>query len=148
MHYWFGETSLLYTDSSHYDSLKLLWERDLEVTFNPVNWDKICSQVFPKSISIQERTLKLVMLLCWMFPSNLCYKCSLHKGTVIHLFWSCDCIQTFWKGVHSVIQEVTGKQFLLTPSFSLLNHAPDNFSDTDSKSLLIILLLLAKQCIL
>lgn len=57
-------TSLLYTDSSHYDSLKLLWESDLEVTFNPVDWDKICSQVFPKSISIQERTLKLVMLLC------------------------------------------------------------------------------------
>lgn len=57
-------TSLLYTDSSHYDSLKLLWESDLEVTFNTVDWDKICSQFFPKSISIQERTLKLVMLLC------------------------------------------------------------------------------------
>ena len=40
-------TSLLYSDSSDYDSLKLLWERNLEVAFNRVDWDKICSGVFP-----------------------------------------------------------------------------------------------------
>lgn len=39
-------TLLLYSDSSGYDSLKSLGERDLEVTFNPVDWDKICSGVF------------------------------------------------------------------------------------------------------
>lgn len=53
---------------------------------------------------------------------TLCYKCKTHKGA--SLFWSCDCIQTFWKGVHSVIQEITGKQFALSPSFCLLNHTP------------------------
>ena len=153
-------TSLLYSDSSGCDSLKLLWERDLEVTFAPVDWDKICSGIFPKctSISIHEQNFKCFhrtyytpVRLQNMFPdtSNLCYKCKTHKGTFIHVFWSCDHIQTFWKGVHSVIQEVTGKQLLLTPSFFLLNHdGPDNSLDTDTKSLLIILLFLAKKCIL
>lgn len=52
--------SLLYSDSSDHDSLKLLWERDLEVTFTPVDWDKICSGIFPKctSISIHEQNFK------------------------------------------------------------------------------------------
>ena len=54
-------TSLLYSDSSGYDSLKLLWQRDLEVTFSRVDWDKNCSGVFPKctSISIHEQNFKI-----------------------------------------------------------------------------------------
>ena len=144
---------------SGYDFLKPLWERDLEVTFNPIDWDKICSGVFPKctSISIHEQNFKFFFRTYYtpvrlqrMFPdtSNLCYKCKIHKGTLIHLFWSCDRIQTFWKGVHSVIQEVTGKIFLLTSSLCLLSHTLDNLFDADTKSLLIILLFLAKKCIL
>ena len=39
------------------------------------------------------------------------------------------------------------KQFLLTPSFCLLNYAPENVLDTDTKSLLGTLLFLAKKCI-
>lgn len=151
--------SLLYSDSLGFDSLKLLWECDLEVTFTPVDWVKICSGIFPKctSVSIHEQNFKFFrrtyyspVRLQKMFPetSNLCYKCNTHRGTFIHLFWSCDHIQTFWKGVHSVIQEVIGKQFSLTPSFYLLNHSSANFLDTDTKSLMIILLFLAKKCIL
>lgn len=80
--------------------------------------------------------------------SNLCYKCKSHKRPFFNLFWSCDHIQTFWNGVHSVIQEVTGKQFVLTPSFYLLSHTQDTFIETDNKSLLIFLFFLAKKCIL
>lgn len=56
--------SLLYSDSSDHDSLKLLWERDLEVTFTPVDWDKICSGIFPKctSISIHEQNFNFKLL--------------------------------------------------------------------------------------
>lgn len=100
-------TSLIYSDSSGYDSLKLLWESNLEVTFNPVDWDKICSGVFPKctSISIHEQnftffhqTYYTPVRLQRLFPntSNLCFKCNIHKDTCIHLFWSCDRIQTLW----------------------------------------------------
>lgn len=103
-----------------------------------------------KTLNFFYRTYYTPVRLKRIFPdtSNLCYKCKIHKGTFIHLFWSCDRIQTFWRGVHSVIQEVTGKQFLLSPSFCLLNHTQDNFFDKDTKSLLIILLFLATKCIL
>lgn len=87
--------SLLYSNSSGYDSLKLLWERDLEVTFNHVDWDKICRGVFPKcaSVSIHEQnffhqTNYTPVRLQSMFndTSNLCCKCTIHKSTFILLF--------------------------------------------------------------
>ena len=150
---------LLYSVSSAYDSLKPLWERDLEVTFSSADWTKICNGIFPKCIStsIHEQNFKFFhrtyftpVRLQKMFPhsSDLCYKCRTHKGTFIHLFWACDRIQTFWKEVHSVVQEVIGKQFTLSPSFYLLNHTLDKNLDTDTKYLLIILSFLAKKCIL
>lgn len=57
-----------------------------------------------------------------MFPnsSNLCYKCKKHKS--MFLFWSGDCIQTFWKETNSVIQKVTVKRFTASSSFYLFNH--------------------------
>lgn len=108
---------------------------------------------FPKctSVSIHEQNFKFFhrtfytpVRLQRMFPntSNLCSKCNVHKGTF------CFGPVTFWKGVHSVIQEVIGNQFLLTSSFYLLNNAPANFLDTDTKHWMIILLFLAKKCIL
>ena len=59
-----------------------------------------------------------------------------------------DHIQTFWKGVHSVIQKVIGQQLPLTPSLCLLNYTAGNLLDTDTESLLMILLFLAKKCML
>lgn len=40
----------------------------------------------------------------------------------------------------TVIQEVIGKQFLLTPLSELLNHSSDNFLESDSKSLVVTIL--------
>lgn len=83
--------SLLYYDSSGYDSLKLLWERDLDVTFTSLDWDNL-SETFPKctSVSIHEQNFKFfhrtyytAVRLQKMFPdtSHICYKCNTHKGT-------------------------------------------------------------------
>lgn len=78
--------------------------------------------------------------------SDLCYQCKIHKGTFIHLFWSCDGIQASWKGVQSVIQQVISMQ--PSPSFYLLNYTVDKQFNTDTKSLLEILSHLAKKGIL
>lgn len=75
-------------------------------------------------------------------------KYKMHRGTFIHLLWSGDHIQTFWKEDHSVIQEIRGEQFTLTSSFYLLNLTPDSLFDAHAKSLVIVLLFLAKKCIL
>lgn len=150
---------LQYSVSSAYGPLKPLWERDLGASFNQTEWTKICNGIFPKctSISIHEQNFKFFHRIYFtpvrlqkMFPnsSDLCYKCKTHKGTFIHLFWSCDRIQVFWKGVHSVIQEVIGKQFAPSSSFYLLNHSPDKQFDADTRALLSTLLYLAKKCIL
>lgn len=84
----------LYSDSSSYDSLKLLWERDLLVTFSSEDWIKIYNGIFPKC----SKTYFIPIHLQKKFPncSSLCYKCKTHKGTSIHVLWSCDRTQTCW----------------------------------------------------
>jgi len=152
-------TLLAYSDSSVYDSLKPLWERDLGVQFGPDNWTRICDGIFPKctSISIHEQNFKFFHRIYFtpvrlhkMFPgcSDLCFKCKTCKGTLFHVFWSRVLIQPFWKGVHSAIQEITGKHFILSPSLFLLNDIPIDLLDSDFKPLITTLIFLAKKCIL
>uniref|UniRef100_A0A3Q3H395 Reverse transcriptase domain-containing protein n=2 Tax=Kryptolebias marmoratus TaxID=37003 RepID=A0A3Q3H395_KRYMA len=147
------------SDSSAYDAMKLVWEHDLGLKFDLADWEEICIGIFPSctSISIHEQNFKFFyrtyytpVRLRRMFPdtSDLCCKCKTHRGTFIHLFWSCNRIQVFWKAVHLMIQEIFGKRFPLTPSFCLFNHTSEILYNADTKHLLVTLLFLAKKCIL
>lgn len=149
---------LAYSDSSVYDSLKPLWERDLGVLFNSDDWTKICDGIFPKctSISIHEQNFKFFHRIYFtpvrlhkMFPgcSDLCFKCKTCEGTFFHVFWSCAHIQPFWRGVYSAIQEIIGKRFILSPSLFLLNDIPKDLFDSDFRPLFTTLIFLAKKCI-
>ncbi|KAJ0062603.1 hypothetical protein NL108_018597 [Boleophthalmus pectinirostris] len=85
-----------------------------------------------------------------MFPdsSDLCYKCQKYKGTLVHLFWECEYIQQFWRHVHAVTQQFTGKTFVMSPSLYLLNLCPDKLFDNVTQSMLMIMMSLARKCVL
>lgn len=52
----------LYPDTSAYEPLKLLWERDLGVTISSADWTKICNGVFPKCTSVSIHGQKCQIL--------------------------------------------------------------------------------------
>ena len=159
-----GKISEFYTilsqqHSNDYDLLKQLWERDLGTTYSIKAWSQICKNIFPKctSLSIHEQNYKLIhrfyytpVRLQKMFPDNsdLCCKCKIFKGTLVHLLWDCEYIKQFWKSIHDVIQQITGKTFDMSTSLYLLNLYPEGVFDNAMQSLLSIVMSSARKCIL
>lgn len=149
----------MYSDSSVYDSLKPLWERDLGVSFNSADRTRIYNSVFQNVLQFLYMNKISIFFIEFILYLFVFIKCSQvvqifvlnarhYKGTFFHVFWSCDHIQSFWKGVHSATQEITGKRFISSPSLYLLNDTPKDLFDSDFKPLFTILSFLAKKCIL
>ncbi len=144
---------------STFDSLRVIWEKDLGSSFSNEEWLSVCSNIFPKSasISVCEQNYKFIhwtyltpVRLHRIFPncSQLCFKCKVDNGTVMHVFWDCDKIKMYWKEIHKIIQIIIGKTFVLSPKVYLLNCTMELCLDCDKESVLNFCIYLAKKCIL
>lgn len=141
------------------DSLRGTWERDFGSIFSDEEWQSVCSNIFPKSASVPvheqnfkciHRTYLTPVRLHRIFPncSQLCFKCNMEIGTVMHVFWDCDKIKMYWKEIHKIIQKIIGKIFAMSPKVYLLNCTVDLGLDCDKECVLNFCIYLAKKCIL
>lgn len=64
--------------------------------------------------------------------SGLCFKCKKDEGTFIHCFWYCDKILPYWKKIHSVMKDLIGLNFDMTPALYLLNLNVNNLHKRDA----------------
>jgi len=117
--------------------LKEVWEKDIGQTIEENDWTVVCENVYPKctSLGIHELNFKFFnrifnriyltpMRIKKMFTNatGLCFKCNKDKGTFMHCFWHCDIILSYWKKVHSVMEDLLGLHFDMTPALYLLNY--------------------------
>lgn len=131
-----------------------MWKRDLGMTFTPVDLDKICSGIFPKCTSISihkqkfkffQRTYYTPIRLQRMFPdtSYLCYKCNTYKGVFgvlgVTTFRLSGRVFTLW------FRKSLVKSFYWLVLFTYSTMLQTIFLYTETKSLVIILLFLAKE---
>lgn len=145
--------------TSSFDSLKVIWEKDFETNFSDEEWLSICSGVFFRnaSISNHEQSFKFIyrtyltpVRLHKIFPnvSQYCFKCKSNIGTVMHVFWDCDMIKTYWKEIHKMVQKIIGKSFELSPSIYLLNSKFELHLNHSLELVLHLCSFLARKCIL
>lgn len=144
---------------STFDSLRVIWEKDLGSIFSDEEWLSVCSNIYPKStsISVHEQNYKCIhriyltpVRLHRIFPncSQLCFKCKVDIGTVMHVFWDCDKIKMYWKEIHKITQKIIGKTFVLSPKVYLLNCTVELCLDRDKECVLNFCIYLAKKFIL
>lgn len=97
---------------------------------------------------IQSRWYCTPALLNRLYPStpDKCWRCHKDKGTLLHIWWSCPLIQTFWKEVCRITSQVTTYELNLTPAQFLLHHSPQPHR-TYHKSLTMHMINAARQCI-
>lgn len=57
------------------------------------------------------------------FPliSDRCWRCNREEGSMLHVWWSCPLIQSFWKSVHKTIILVTSENLSFDPAQYLLH---------------------------
>lgn len=96
-------------------SLKVIWERDLGCTIDDDTWKSILSN---NGLHIREARGKFIQYKIlnryYYTPSrlyrmgigrnDLCWKCQIAKGTLIHALWECPVISAFWSSVLSYMQ--------------------------------------------
>lgn len=85
------------------------WEEDLNCQFTETQKQHILTFTHKSSIcaKIQETNYKIltrwyrtpsVLKKCFPTTSDICWRCTQNKGTLLHIFWSCPRIKVFWGG--------------------------------------------------
>lgn len=95
------------------------WENELSAHFSVNAW--ATAAAVPSSVSkcINHFELMRKIHLRWYLTpckiahcsssaSPLCWRQCSHKGTLLHMWWSCPCISPFWQIVFNLITELTG----------------------------------------
>lgn len=134
------------------------WNRDLPEPLSREAWETvhIRSNASSRNVNVQEHCYKLKALWhktpatlnkCFSNVSAGCWRCKSDVGDMMHIWWSCPLIQTYWSKVHKTICKVTGYQVEFSPSLYLLQLPPGN-SKISRKALSIQLITAARMLVL
>lgn len=77
---------------------------------------------------------------------TLCWRCGSEPGSLLHLWWFCSKMQTFYREIHEMITKRTTYNLDLTPTQYVLHHSSLPKS-TYYKSLALHLVNVARHCI-
>lgn len=92
--------------------------RDLWLTFTDKQVERIFLFSYNTSICVKHQDPRFKVLTRWyhtlaklhrMFPqsSKLCWRCREDSGSLLHIFWSCCLLQSFWTLDQMVVQKET-----------------------------------------
>ena len=107
-------------------------------------WNRLTNNIIWKHFTLKIYPVKHYFL---KFKSDIDYRCTFcdsHPETVVHLFWHCPFLKTFWQNVCDFISVNIDDQFLLTWKhlvFCLLEDCRDN---RDQVYLINVIILMAK----
>lgn len=99
----------------------LKWSTDLHHTFTDLQIQNMIELSYKSSIctKIQETNYK-IFTRWYMTPSRLhaifpdasehCWRCGTDKGTILHIFWTCPKLTSYWAMVQTIAQKRTNFQ--------------------------------------
>lgn len=149
---------LLITPTEEYRNLHIdKWEEDLSCQFTDTqkqhiltftHKSSICAKIQETNYKILTRWYRTPSVLKKFYPttSDICWRCTQNKGTLLHIFWSCPRIKAFWGEVRRIIQKFTDRKVPDNPAYFLL-HVTDTPARVYKKSVVRHLLDAAKACI-
>lgn len=150
--------NLLFADNRPSQTLaSCKWEKDLSITPSEKQWEQSLINIHKglRNVITQENGYKIVSrwyrtptLLHKINPeiSATCWRCHAVEGTLLHIWWSCTSVQTFWAEVHRITSQVTSYDLEFSPAQFLLHLLPLPHR-TYPKSLAMHMINAAKQSI-
>lgn len=159
-----GLISILYTTilslcSSSDETLLELWSQDLGMDLTMV-WDWILGRVHSSSVCARHGVIqcKLLHRVYWtkarlsrVYPNTdpLCDRCRQHRGTLVHMFWTCPSLHTCWCSIFSSVSDVLQIELDPCPIPALFGVLPDTIKISSSKlDFAAFLFLIARRLIL
>ena len=134
------------------DASKALWKKDLGLSIEQVEWEKILKSSFNISnyvtlryfqYKILNRILKMKRQVAkWKEISPLCTFCQEKEETFLHLLWQCNETQKMWKLLQKWIRYFLQEKCNLMPELIIFNNYKGK-----SKKLIDTLILTMKRFI-
>lgn len=119
------------------DLLKNKWETDLDESISDDTWHKVIQRIFSSSICLRHAVVqfKIVHRLHWskvrlskinpdMDPT--CDRCRQDPATLLHMFWTCPKLYTFWKTIFETFTKIFGKAVEPSPLIALFGVTPED----------------------
>lgn len=120
--------TLLQGSSESSEEKRLAWRIDLKQEITEAEWQTVCKKSHKQTCNAGLKLIqyKWIMRL-YITPEilhkfnvntpDVCVKCEICKGTLIHCLWSCSKVQGFWKEVILVLSSI-----IETDSLYVLNY--------------------------
>lgn len=126
------------------------WEQELKIEFSLHQWhlavkyngkSSACVDHWENAQKILHRWYLTPLRIHKMNPSipPLCWQNCINTGNLLHILWSCKVIESFWKDVISIIQDITNTTSTSNPALSLLSLGIENFPPMARKVVIHIL---------
>lgn len=139
-------------NTSPLTNLKSSWEQNLEGDLSDEQWEAVLDLVHSSPICARHALIQFKMLhrtkytnaRLATFPPALspsCTRCKQTPADLIHMFWSCPALTSYWTDISNTFKEV----FPLTAVFGLL---PTMGIPTDIRTVVAFSSLLARRLIL
>lgn len=117
--------------TSNFKATKALWSTDLGCDITEDEWNQIWirAHTVSKEVSLKLTQLKTVHRYHWtpsklhragLRPTGLCWRCSAHEGTYLHMIWDCRPIKKFWTEVCRCVSKITRTHIEPDPAVCLL----------------------------
>lgn len=112
------------------------WHRELQSSLPLETWENIHVGTFlcSRNVNIQEHGYKLksrwyktpvVLHKCFPSVSHKCWRCGPHNEDLVHGWWSCSAIESYWRPVLSSICKLTDTGLDFSPTLYLLLYPGD-----------------------
>lgn len=122
---------LLHKQEGLCDSLRLVWQRDLNIVLNEDVWSNIISDTSWATRDARSKFIhyKIVhryyhtpskMFKMGLLLNNNCWKCGSDTGTYLHVSWECPLVFPFWTEVITTLEKWTGLSVPKSPELCLL----------------------------
>lgn len=118
-----------------YTAVQQAWERDLNVSLSPSQWEALWRNAIYSSKCVQFRIIQYKIMCRAYFTSvslskmdekcnNKCWHGCGARGSLFHPLWECPDVSHFWSMVVSTMSVFLGVTLLVCPLACVLGQAP------------------------
>lgn len=108
------------------------WEQEFRLNLTEKQVERIILFSY-KNVCAKHQEAGFKVLTLWyytlvkinrMFPQclDVYWRCREESGSLLHIFWFCSFLQSYWTEVHRITQKITDRELSKDPAFFLLHH--------------------------
>lgn len=142
------------------DNLRIVWSQDIGTDINAETWKLVLNRVNSSSLCARHKLIqcKVVHRAHWS-KSRLarinpsidpeCDRCHSGSATLIHMFWSCPALSSFWQQIFNSLSAIISFDIPLCPLTGLFGiFLPGHSLPSHTSDFVAFLTLLARRLIL